>query len=554
MQSLKTSMKKLILLSIITLTLIGCSQKKLTKTDKLVATAKIWGFLKYYHPEVGKGKFNWDEQLFQILPKVENAKNKEELSKVYLNWIASLGKVEPCSSCKIKNGITYFDKNFDLGWTQDATIFSKKLSEQLKFIENNRFQGNHHYVESVKGVGNIKVKNEPEYPNFDWKDEKLRVLSLFKYWNTIEYFFPYKYQTDEKWNIVLEQFIPKFLSPETEQEYHLIMRELVVKLDDTHAGLTTKLTKSYFGLKKIPSKFVIIDNKAIFTKFYNDSIAKKNDLEIGDAVIKVNGKSISEILEEKRPYINASNSSVRLRNYHYVIFNGSTDSVNIDFDRNGTLLNKTIKRYPFKQFKYKKTNKEKWNINKDNIGYVHMGALQKEDVPTMMDSLLTTKAIIFDIRNYPNGTMYAISNYLNNEPKEFVIFTEPDVNYPGRYTWAEAYSCGKNNGKEYTGKVILLVNERTQSHAEFTAMCLQTANNVTIIGSQTSGADGNVSELKLVGGFKTWMTGIGVFYPNGKETQRIGIIPNIEVRPTIEGIRNGKDEVLEKAIAFINEQ
>jgi hypothetical protein len=34
--------------------------------------------------------------------------------------------------------------------------------------------------------------------------------------------------------------------------------------------------------------------------------------------------------------------------------------------------------------------------------------------------------------------------------------------------------------------------------------------------------------------------------------QRKGLIPDITVRPTIKGIRAGKDEVLERAILFLN--
>ena len=47
------------------------------------------------------------------------------------------------------------------------------------------------------------------------------------------------------------------------------------------------------------------------------------------------------------------------------------------------------------------------------------------------------------------------------------------------------------------------------------------------------------------------ISGIGVFYPNEKPTQRIGIVPNVEVKPTIEGIRAGRDEVLEEALRQI---
>ena len=49
------------------------------------------------------------------------------------------------------------------------------------------------------------------------------------------------------------------------------------------------------------------------------------------------------------------------------------------------------------------------------------------------------------------------------------------------------------------------------------------------------------------------ISGIGVYYPDGTETQRVGIVPDIEVKSTIEGIKKGKDELLEKAIEIINE-
>lgn len=35
------------------------------------------------------------------------------------------------------------------------------------------------------------------------------------------------------------------------------------------------------------------------------------------------------------------------------------------------------------------------------------------------------------------------------------------------------------------------------------------------------------------------------------ETQRIGIIPDIEIKTTIKGIQEGKDEVLDRALLFI---
>jgi C-terminal processing protease CtpA/Prc len=42
-----------------------------------------------------------------------------------------------------------------------------------------------------------------------------------------------------------------------------------------------------------------------------------------------------------------------------------------------------------------------------------------------------------------------------------------------------------------------------------------------------------------------------VRHADGRRLQRVGIFPDIEIRPTIEGIRSGKDEILERAVELI---
>ncbi len=83
-------------------------------------------------------------------------------------------------------------------------------------------------------------------------------------------------------------------------------------------------------------------------------------------------------------------------------------------------------------------------------------------------------------------------------------------------------------------------------------MALQTAPDVIGIGSQTAGADGNVKLVNLPGGIRVYFTGLGVYYPDGRETQRIGIVPDIEIKPTIKDIAEDKDKLMEKAIDHIN--
>lgn len=84
-------------------------------------------------------------------------------------------------------------------------------------------------------------------------------------------------------------------------------------------------------------------------------------------------------------------------------------------------------------------------------------------------------------------------------------------------------------------------------------MAFRAVKNSKIVGSTTAGADGNVSKIKLPGGLSTAISGIGVYYPDGGETQKVGIVPDIWIERTIEGVISGTDEILEKAIQIISE-
>ncbi|HTM93488.1 MAG TPA: S41 family peptidase, partial [Flavisolibacter sp.] len=102
------------------------------------------------------------------------------------------------------------------------------------------------------------------------------------------------------------------------------------------------------------------------------------------------------------------------------------------------------------------------------------------------------------------------------------------------------------------GKVVLLVDESTVSHAEYSAMGLQAATHTITIGNTTAGQNGDISErFWLPGGVFSRFSGLGIRYFDGTPMQRRGIKIDIRVRPTIKGLQDGRDEVLETAIKYL---
>jgi C-terminal processing protease CtpA/Prc len=185
-----------------------------------------------------------------------------------------------------------------------------------------------------------------------------------------------------------------------------------------------------------------------------------------------------------------------------------------------------------------------------------MEKLERKDVDSVMNILKAMNAIIFDVRYSASGTMYDVSKYLKKEKTDFTRWFYPNLEYPGLITYADNLQCGPDsiNEEYYEGLVVILVGNYTQSHSEFTVMGLQTAPNSITIGSQTAGADGNVSTVSLPGGIITYFSGAGLAYPDGTETQRKGLKIDIVVNQTINNIRKGRDEKLDTALAYIKSQ
>lgn len=46
-------------------------------------------------------------------------------------------------------------------------------------------------------------------------------------------------------------------------------------------------------------------------------------------------------------------------------------------------------------------------------------------------------------------------------------------------------------------------------------------------------------------------TGLAVQHPDGRQLQRVGLLLDVPVSPTINGLQEGRDEVLEAPIAYL---
>jgi C-terminal processing protease CtpA/Prc len=357
---------------------------------------------------------------------------------------------------------------------------------------------------------------------------------------------------------VLPELIPSFVNAAGELAYKKTVLALIARVHDTHANIlmadsALEVTR---GMNLGPVIITFVEDKAVVTSYEHPERGPKTGLKKGDIITAINGKSVENIIKEELPFTPASNYSTQLRNISYQLLRTNDTVINITYQREKTIHTTGITCYPFDwENQYKSSKDTCFKYLTPDIGYIYPGTVKNEYLPAVMAGFMKTKGIIIDFRCYPADSLFRVlPEYLLPEPTPFSRFTSVNPTLPGLFVYDSCSKVGKKNRDCYKGKIVIIVNETTQSSAEYSTMAFRVTPGAKVLGSTTAAADGNVSKFYLPGGILTGMSGLGVYYPNGRETQRVGIIPDITIRPTIQGIIEGRDELLEKAIAIINGQ
>lgn len=512
---------------------------------RLETLCKVWGLAKYNHPEIAKGNHNWDYELFRILSQL---RSEDFESKLY-QWLISIGQIT--ESVKKDYSSEKTALKVDYSWIYKNTFLTQETKDLLYKIANCTKPSKHYYISTQIGVGNPSFDGERLYETMDYADDGMRLLSLFRYWNMIEYYFPYKDLADENWNDVLKSFIPQMINAENSLEYKLACLQLIGKIQDTHANIWMRdeeLSK-FYGEFGTPLEIKLIENKWVVTKVYPLLENPDSKIKVGDIITHVNNIEIAKLVEKTAKYCPASNHATKMRNVARKVLRTNDTQLELRLENPKGSYKEIVSTVLNEGINYWKKDITSHRMIDENIGYIYPASLKTDQIHDIMDTFMNTKSLIIDLRCYPSDFLvFKLGKYLLPNRTEFAAFTQPILDDPGRYSFTEPVSNGSENPDYYKGKVFILINETTQSQAEYTTMALRTAPRATVIGSTTAGADGNVSRIVLPGGIKTMISGIGVYYPDGRETQRIGIIPDIKLEPTIKGIREGRDELLELAI------
>ena len=437
------------------------------------------------------------------------------------------------------------------------------MKEAIRVVQENKI--NHKPQPKTQNLtSEIDEKDKP-YAAMAFPAVEYRLLALFRFWNVINYFFPYKNLIGDSWETVLTRFIPKFEANKDVVEYQLTVQELVTEIRDSHGGVrNANAAHEKFGMFQPAVVTSYIENKSVVTKVLDKNLS----IKVGDVVLAIDDQPIEKRQEYLSRYLSASTPQWLMLGVHSTLLTGPKDSLaklrlsgptgetrDVTLPRSVSIMDPKV----WGQFEHTSPMTQ---VLPSGYGYVDLTRLEVSDVDKMFDTIKNTPAVIFDMRGYPNGTAPSIAPRLT-EKKNVVgaLFSRPLLEATslnvGYFADGAHYSFSQKmrevKGDVYKGKVVVLINEEAISQAEHLCLFFEAATDVTFIGTPTAGANGDITLMVLPGNLVVSFTGHNVRHADGRQLQRVGIQPTIRVAPTIQGIADGRDEILEGAIKYLKE-
>lgn len=523
--------------------------------NNLAAFAKVWGFLKYYHSEVAKGNPDWDNELIRMIPEIKALPDAKAFDEAITRWYASLpkAKLAPTVTKLVNDTVVYiFDekdiKNFGVSTnlrTEFTRLYLHHLPDSNKFIGNS-YQG--HQLDYIYHIEN--PYNTPDYP-----DEAHRLLALCRYWNIITYFYPHKKINAPGWDNVLTDFIPQFIAAASTDEYRRAFLKLTAQLKDSHSFFSQKDWNKAHNQLNLPFVTYYIDGKYFIGESRYDSLMKQQDFKVGDEIVSINHKPLSDRVNQLKPYTTGTNELSYHRNIGSSLFKIDTNrAMNVGISRQGRIINKTVHLFSEAElYQYRKMHKLKlWENLGNEIWYVRICQVETPDtLKKLFTDLQQAKTVIWDMRDYPSFNVVR-----GMGPGLFANHTSSTITFNGLLLHPGAFSRKLEPAYDqgtalklslYQGKMIVLVNEHTQSLSESIAYDLRFRPNTIIMGRQTAGTTGNILFVDYPGGIEASFTGVGVEGLSGSFIEGKGVKIDKAIKLSGDKLTKFPDYMLEMA-------
>jgi hypothetical protein len=373
-------------------------------------------------------------------------------------------------------------------------------------------------------------------------DPSVRLAGVVIAWNVFEHFYPYFDRIDADWDAVLTEGLRRALADETRADHLDTLRWLTARLEDGHAGVYMDDREP--GL--LPTPLGVVEGELVVLAVPEE----EECVRPGDRLRALDGRPATAELERWRGLLSGS----RWWSTHRALIEMGRGPVDgeavLTLERGGEEVTCRPRRVPESAVVLSEPRPEPIAELRPGILYADLTRLDDDTLEARLDDLAAAAGVVFDLRGYPR-VRPRILRHVARETVRSALFETPRVIYPGGRDVSHD-DAGRWTLPPLTphigGRVAFLTDGRAISYAESVLGIVEAHGLGEIVGSPTAGANGNINRFVLPGGFPLLFTGMRVRKHDGSPHHLVGILPTVPAGRTLEGVRAGRDEVLEAAL------
>ncbi|WP_051935877.1 S41 family peptidase [Salegentibacter sp. Hel_I_6] len=382
--------------------------------------------------------------------------------------------------------------------------------------------------------------------NDSLNDRSVFLGNIINTYNVFQHFYPYFNEVDVDWGKELATALQRSFNDQTELDHLETLQKFTAPLKDGHIYVRGTKTGEY-----VPAiNWEWIEEKLVITKIKDETLG----IEIGDIVTKINGQSSENYFEEINSKISAGTKGwLNHRAKNISLLGEKDEELILEINSKNIVLNRD-RKYDYSELDIA-IQKNDYKLLDDNIYYLNLDKIEMDTITKLLPKLQQAEGIISDLRGYPNGNHAFISHLLKEKDTSTAWMRVPKTIYPDqeKNNGFENLGWGMKPEKPYLGdkKIVFIIDGRAISYAESYMSFIEGYELATIVGQPTAGTNGNINPFTLLGNYTISWTGMKVVKHDGSQLHAKGIIPYIYVNKTIDGVKSGKDEFLEKALEVI---
>lgn len=395
-----------------------------------------------------------------------------------------------------------------------------------------------------RGSGDPPEAPELARPGEALDDPALRAALVCVGWSGLRHFFPYFDEIDGDWEAVLERSLAEVLAARDEAGVRATLQRMIAPLEDGHGRVLGFVPEplAFVSFARAEGKVVVV------------AAGEGLDLSPGDLVLAVDDVEIEAALARAATRVSGSVQwiEVQLLREGLITAGPPGTKVRLLLERAGERVRVELPR-------------ERWpggwptpahpayTVHDDGVIYVDLVRVSWQELEARIDELVAAAGLVFDLRGYPHATVMPLLNHLLRRRDRAKWMFVPQLLYPNQACvgWREQGWALRPQRPRLEAKVAFITDGRAISAVESFLGIVEGYGLGDIVGAPTAGANGNSNFVGLPAGYALMFTGMKVRRLDGSQLHARGIPPTIPAEPTIAGIRAGRDEPLERALAQV---